>query len=167
MPVRAEVYSTWPKTVAVPHQAKWVSLLEDKNLAQGKLYAFTDGSSNGGYGVVLVEGGGEVSQHSGWEKPTSTKNVGAELNAMLLALRHAPEDSELIVVSDYLGIAAWMTGNWNIKDPEVREKIRLAKELVETKDLDVMFCHHKGHQRDASDFTLWNSTADELASRRS
>jgi ribonuclease HI len=168
MTIRTEVYSTWPKTVAVPHQAKWVTLLEDQSLLPGKLYAFTDGSSNGGYGAVLVEGGGgDVTTHSGWDQPTSTRNVGAELNAMLLALRHAPEDSDLIVVSDYLGIAAWMTKNWKIKDPEVREKINQAGQMITEKNLDVLFCHHKGHQRNNTDFTLWNSKADDLASRRS
>lgn len=167
MPIRSEVYSTWPKTVAVPHQAKWVTFLEDKHLQPGKLYAFTDGSSNGGYGVVLVEDGGDVKDVSGFQAPTSTRNVGAELNAMILALESVEPDTELIVVSDYLGIAAWMTGNWNIKDPEVAKKIDHARRLVREKNLDVMFCHHKGHQSDASSFTLWNNRADNLASRRS
>lgn len=167
MPVRSEVYSTWPKTVAVPHQGKWVTLLEDQSVHDGKLYAFTDGSSNGGYGVAIVKGGGEVTSHSGWEQPSSTRNVGAELNAMLLALRHLPEDCQVMIVSDYLGIAAWMTGNWKIKDPEVYKKIEQAKKMVEEKNIDALFCHHKGHQRNRTDFTLWNTAADELASRKS
>lgn len=167
MPISADVFSTWPKTVSVPHQAKWITLLEDKDLQEGNLYAFTDGSSNGGFGVVIVEQGGDVTCTSGWKKPTSTKNVGAELNAMILALESVPAGREVIIVSDYLGIAAWMTNNWRIKDPEVRETIRLAEELIKDKNLTVTFGHHKGHQRDGSDFTLWNSKADDLASRKS
>jgi len=165
--VRTEVYSTWPKTVAVPHQGKWVSFLEDKSLQRGRLYAFTDGSSNGGYGAVLVESNGSIECVSGWKEPTSTRNVGAELNALILALEAAPNGREVFIVSDYLGIAAWMTGNWSIKDQEVQATITRAKELVDQKDLDVTFCHHKGHQRDNSAFTTWNSKADELASRKS
>jgi len=158
------VYSTNPGTVRVPHQAKWVSLLEDRRCLANKVYVFTDGSSKGGFGAVVVTRAC-AKKYAGFSEPTSTRNVGAELDGLLLGLEHAPRGSEVIVVSDYLGIAAWMTGNWKIKDQLVRGKIEHAMAIAEDRDLLLSFVHHAGHQDpDESDFSYWNHEADRLAS---
>ena len=159
------VYSTNPKTVRVPHQAKWVTLLEDRRCLAEKLYVFTDGSSLGGYGAVIVTRD-RATKLAGHQAVTSTRNVGAELNGFLLGLENAPPNSEIVVVSDYLGVAAWMTGHWKIKDSEVRAKIERAMAIAEERDLLLSFIHHAGHQRDDSAFTWWNSVADRLCDGR-
>ena len=157
------VESTSPKTVRVPHQARWISYREDRSCDAKRTFIFTDGSSNGGYAAVIVRNGKDLVKSRGWETPTSTKNVGPELNGMLLGLRQATEGESITMVSDYLGVAAWMTENWKIKDPEVRDKIREAKEIVARLNLDLDFIHHGGHQKDTSAFTQFNNLADKLA----
>jgi len=159
------VYSTNLKTTRVPHQAKWVSLLEDRRCMADKTYVFTDGSSKGGFGAVVVTRA-YARKYAGFNKPTSTRNVGAELDALCLGLARAPENTEVTIVSDYLGIAAWMTGNWKIKDQLVRGKIEHAMAIAEDRGLFLSFIHHAGHQRDNSDFTRWNNCADRLCDGR-
>ncbi len=160
------VQSTQPSTCAVPHQAKWISLLESRACEEGVTYAFTDGSSNGGFGCVIVRSG-ETECHSDFKKPDKSRNVGAELEGFLLALRSVRFGETVTIVSDYLGAAAWMTGNWKIKDPLVRSRIDEAKRIIEELSLTVRYVHHGGHQRDRSDFTCYNELADKLASRTS
>lgn len=158
------IESTNASTVKVPHQAKWVSLREDRETtADGLVWIFTDGSSLGGYGAVVIVDG-TVTKFRGHQKPTSTRNVGAELNGMILGLEHAPKGSQVAIVSDYLGVAAWLSNNWRIKDEEVRAKIRRARKIARERTLTfARLIHHKGHQKDDSAFTRWNHLADRLA----
>lgn len=160
--MKKPVESTSQRTIAVPHQAKWITLREDRSCDPDTTYAFTDGSSLGGFGAVLVRGE-EILSAFGRIDPDTTRNVGAELEGLILALRHAREGEEMVIVSDYLGVAAWMTGNWRIKTPEVQERVARAERIIEAKGLIVSFCHHAGHQSDASDFTHYNALADRLA----
>lgn len=156
------VESTSESVATVPHQAKWIKFRNDRNCDSNRTFIFTDGSSNGGYSAVIVRGGIYQSR-SGWNNPTSTRNVGAELNGMLLGLQALNVSESVTIVSDYIGIAAWMSGNWKIKDPEVKNKINEAKTMIRTLSLDVDYIHHAGHQSDTSEFTKWNSLADRLA----
>lgn len=172
------VYTTNLKTARVPHQAKWVTFRESRacahdavtqlgEIVNGRaIWIFTDGSSNGGYGAVIVEPGRRVTKLAGYQGTTSTRNVGAELNGLLLGLENAPIGARAVVISDYLGVAAWMTGNWKIKDAEVRSKIKRAKATVVSRGLELTFCHHAGHQRDDSEFTRFNALADKLCDGR-
>jgi len=151
--------------VAVKHQGKWVRFRQSRECSADRVWIFTDGGVKGktaGFGAVIVEGT-DAQFLQGRVPLTSTRNVGAELNGFLLGLRNVREGAEVTVVSDYLGIAAWMTGNWQIKDGEVRNAVSEAKQLIADKGLLVSFCHHKGHQKDESDFTKWNNYADRLA----
>jgi ribonuclease HI len=157
--------STNPKTVAVKHQAKWVSFRTDRSCSGDRIYVFTDGSSLGGFAAVFVFPDGHVRRQAAWVEPTGTRNVGAEMNGLLLGLKNAPLGAKICVVSDYLGCAAWLTGAWKIKDVEVRDKVNRALGIIEGRDLDVVYCHHGGHQKDPSDFTRWNSEADRLATQ--
>ena len=162
------IESTNPSTVKVPHQAKWVRFRENREPTEALVWIFTDGSivdkgTMGGYGAVVLHEGEERS-YSGKEALTSTRNVGSELNGLLMGLRNVPEGSELAIVSDYLGIAAWLSGNWKIKDSEVRRKINEAKKIANERNLTfARLIHHKGHQKDDSAFTRLNHRADRLA----
>lgn len=158
------VESTHLKTTQISHQSRWITYRASRDCDDSRTWIFTDGSSNGGFGAAIRRPGEPLLEANGYEAPTSTKNVGAELNGLLLALREARGGEQITVVSDYLGVAAWMTGNWQIKDQEVRSKINEAKSLIKQKSLGVNFCHHRGHQKDSSEFTRLNNIADRLAS---
>lgn len=147
--------------------SKWVAHRASRDADPAMTWIFTDGSTTGRHAAVIVhKGGGVIQRLTGRAPRTSTRNVGAELNGMLLGLRHAPRGERVVVVSDYLGIAAWMTGNWKINDPEVRSKVEKAKAIIEDRGLTASFVHHAGHQSDASDFTRYNCEADALCSGR-
>jgi ribonuclease HI len=158
------VHTTSKKTIGVPHQARWLTFQEDRRCHPKKVYVFTDGSI-GGFGAVVVT---EVKaiRYAGVAQLTGTRNVGSEMNGLLLGLANAPKRSNVVVVSDYLGVAAWMTGNWKIKNDEVRDQVKRAKLLIIKSQLKVSYCHHAGHQGDDSDFTRWNAEADRLADGR-
>ncbi len=162
----SRVYSTNPPTVKVPHQARWITFRESRECAEA-LFVFTDGSSLGGFAAILVENGEFLDGWQAWKKPTPTRNVAAELNGVLLGLSKLPPWAhEVVVVTDYLGPAAWLTRNWKIKKDEVRDKIAAIQEVIDVLCLAVTFVHHKGHQRpDESDFSYWNTMADAYASR--
>lgn len=156
------VESTNPSTAA---RSRWTRLRASKSADQDVAWAFSDGSSSGRFGAVLVHRGGQVIQRLTGKAPmTSTRNVGAELNAALLALEHAPRGERLNLVFDYLGVGAWITGNWQIKDDEVRAKVQRALGLIQGRGLKILCIHHPGHQRDSSDFTRYNAEADALCS---
>lgn len=144
---------------------RWIRFRKDRSATPDAAWVFTDGSSSGRFAAVIVhKGGGMIERRTGFEPMTHTRNVGAELNALLLGLEHSPKGERVVVISDYLGIGAWMTGNWKINDPEVARKVARANALVRERGLDVLFVHHAGHQRDDSDFTKYNSEADRLCS---
>ena len=91
----------------------------------------------------------------------------AELNGFLLGLEHVSFNSAIAVVSDYLGVAAWISGNWGMKDEEVKLKIKKAHNLINIKNLTIdRMIHHAGHQKDKSHFTRFNNMADVLASNK-
>lgn len=159
--------STQATTVRTYSKNKpWIKLRKIRQIAPEHVWIFTDGSSSGWHSAVLVFPGLKVVQAARWKKPTPTRNVGAELNGMLLGLKRVKTKKQIYLVHDYLGVGAWMTGNWKMKDQEVRSVIDQGKALIAEKQLDVRFIHHAGHQKDASDFTRWNGVADELCSAR-
>jgi len=170
--------TTCPKSARVPHQAKWIRYRSSANLRSNAVvdqlartlrkdesvaWIFADGSSKGGYGAAVVYGD-RVDLLAGFTEPTRTRNVGAELNGVLLGLRNVEKGSTIAVVCDYMGFVAWYSGNWRIKDPEVREKIQEARQIIKDRELVLeRLVHHRGHQEDDSDFTKWNNFADRLA----
>jgi ribonuclease HI len=172
--------TTCPKSARVPHQAKWLRFRSSTNILSESIvdqlartvradedvaWIFADGSSNGGYGAAIVYPRQRAELRRDYTEPTKTRNVGAELNAVLLGLREVDAGKRVAVVCDYLGFVAWYSGNWRIKDPEVREKIEEARRIVEERGLTIeRLVHHRGHQKDESDFTKWNNYADRLAS---
>lgn len=156
------VESTHPGTVKPAHQARWIRLRKSRGCDEDRTWIFTDGSSLGGFAAVILRGE-EMLTVSDWRKPTPTKNIAAELNALVLGLREAQRGEKITVVSDYLGVAAWMTSNWKMKDQEVRTIVESAKDIVKSLELDVRYIHHGSHQTDDSDFTKMNNLVDKLA----
>lgn len=154
----------------------WISLREDRSLDRDRYWVFTDGSTHGFYSAVVVEPGKRVMFCAEFAEQTPTRNVGAEMNGMLLALRKVPAYVDVTIVSDYLGVGAWMIGAWDAKDSEIIRKIEQGENLMTSKfrqlveDVDdvsvhynsVRFLHHGGHQTDDSEMTMWNCAADSL-----
>ncbi len=156
------VESTHPGTIKPAHQARWIRLRKSRGCDEDRTWIFTDGSSLGGFAAVILRGE-EMLTSADWKEPTPTKNIAAELNALVLGLREAKQGESVTIVSDYLGVAAWMTSNWKIKDQEVARIIKTAKTIVENLELDVRYIHHGSHQTDNSDFTRMNNLVDKLA----
>lgn len=162
---RKTVLTTNERTSTLPGRS-WTKFLEDRQAAHdGRTWIFCDGSSTGNHAAVLVHAKGEVVRrllrHA---PPDSTRNVGAEVDAVLLGLEHAPPRTRVVVVSDYLGVAAWLAGHWKAHDEHIVARLEQARATVEERRLDVEFVHHAGHQRDDSDMTRWNAEADRLCS---
>jgi hypothetical protein len=160
-------------------------------LAPG-LHGFVDGNHLGGVGVVLVERGedGEpvireeigltvIQVFLGAGIPSLAsegairaalarlRNVLAELAALHLLLRLAPEGGSLTVVHDYEGVGAWMEGRWKTRDPVVADVVATCRALVGDRGLTVAFRHQRGHQSTwagQDDFAHFNARADALAS---
>jgi hypothetical protein len=74
----------------------------------------------------------------------------------------APSDARLTVVFDLLGIGQWMLGHFQRHDPVVKKACDVCWDLIRDKTLHVTWVHHRGHQKDPSDFTRYNNLADHL-----
>ena len=178
------------QAVASRAQAEAMLRGEGAALAPG-LYAFVDGNHLGGVGVVLVEAtaeepaviealgmtvrqvftGGAVTSLTEPKAIAAAlarlRNILAELGALYLALRLAPEGASLTVVHDYEGVGAWMTRRWKTKDPLVAEIISACHALAAERRLTLAFRHQRGHQSSwagRDDFAHFNARADALAS---
>jgi ribonuclease HI len=178
------------QAVASRAQAEAMLRGEGTALTPG-LYAFVDGNHLGGVGVVLVDASGEAPEvveeigmtvtqvfAGGGVPPLATpgaiatalarlRNVLAELAALYLALRLAPEGGAVTIVHDYEGVGAWMTGRWKTKDPLVAEIVAACKALASSRRLTLAFQHQRGHQSTwagRDDLAHFNARADALAS---
>lgn len=158
-----KLYTTCKKSA---DHKKWLKYDYSRSLHVGKVHVFSDGSSKGSYAAVVVQPNEWVESHVSHSEPTRTRNVGAEVRGALLGLSYVPEGSKVVLVSDYPGVGAWLAGQWNIKDEEIKETITLIKNLLATKEIEIdRFYHHRGHQKDSSAFTRWNGLADALCSQ--
>lgn len=138
------------------------------------VWAFTDGSASGAAACIMLSNSASKTE---WKRQEFTKapghtkprlwNVAGEMDAVLLALKHAPKCSHLTVVSDYTGSGLWGAGRWKIKDPDVLVRIECMRHLIRLNSLSVRFIHVKGHaSRGNGDlFTKYNHEADALVSK--
>jgi ribonuclease HI len=156
-------------------------------------YAFTDGNGLGGVGVVLVSMDGDDNEPvTVKEIPSSVadvfrgspirglesnesiaealgrqQNILAEMAALFLALRELPEEAEVTIVHDYVGVRNWMEGLSKLpKDPALKAVVLACGDLREGKSLRLTFLHQPGHRSDWAgrhDLARFNRRADELA----
>lgn len=145
---------------------EWVKYRPCRKAAHdGRTWVFSDGSSTGFHSAVIVHDRGKVVRRlTRLRGPDHTRNVGAELDGALLGLEHCAPGSKVVLVSDFLGVAAWFTGAWSVRDQAVADRVVEARTIVTEKKLSLTFVHHAGHQRDDSDLTRWNAEADRLCS---
>ena len=158
------IQTTSKKAAAVQYKRNWLRHCEPFDLVPGYTWIFTDGSTTGWHAAVLILPGLSIHKLAAHEKPTSTRNVGAEMNGLILGLKHAQPGIPVWVVHDYVGVGAWITGGWEVKSFEMQEKIREIEKIIDERDLNLNFMHHGGHQKDKSDFTTFNNLADSLCS---
>lgn len=96
-------------------------------------------------------------------------NPSAELVGVLEAVRHfnIPNDVDLVIYADYIGVKEWMEGNWKIKEHYIqRIKDEIDNELKKKKLTGrVVFAWVKGHQSKSimNPDAYWNNCVDKLA----
>ncbi len=144
-------------------QYHWVKFRRSREMTGGHVWVFTDGSSTGSCAAVVIDGRNieELVRHP--LRPP-TWNVGAELGGVVLGINHTPRDRRVVVVSDYIGSAGFISGRWAIRDPDTLKRVIVIASLIRRRGLVVSFIHHGGHQRDPSAFTRFNNHVDSLAS---
>lgn len=147
-----------------PGRRGWIRFRESRICTPDRLWIFTDGSTSGWHAAKIVRPGVDVRSLARLIPMTPTRNVGAELNGVLLGLKNAPDGAKVTLVTDFLNGPAWITGAYKINGEEIAEKIARAKQLIEGSRLSISFCHHGGHQKDHSHFTHFNCGVDELCS---
>jgi len=159
------VSTTSKKAAAVKYKKNWLRYSESPaELLPGYTWIFTDGSTTGWHAAVLILPHLSIHKIAAHSQPTPTRNVGAEMNGLILGLKHAQPGIPVWVVHDYVGVGAWITGGWEVKSPEVQDQIREVMKIIDERDLTLNFFHHGGHQRDDSQFTKFNNLADALCS---
>ena len=134
---------------------------------------FVDGScrtnGNGGIGIVWLKNGDKVLEYS--KKFTDVTNNIMELTAIkvaLLSIKRPIDSLEIVSDSEYsIGIVSksfWKPKK-NIELVASLRKLLLEKQkLVKT---PIKFTHTRGHQKDDSENTKWNSYVDTLAQKES
>ena len=151
------------------------------------VYAFIDGNDLGGVGVVFVKQRAgaapvvkEISTSVMQVFKTSTilgldpagildaqrrlRNILAELAALYYAIQHIAPGTALTLVHDYDGLAHWMQGRWQIRDPLVHDITRACQRAATARELSIAYHHQLGHQPISfNEFARYNARADALA----
>lgn len=161
------VETTSEKAASVKYKKKWLSLRNNRSIDDQSVWMFIDGSNTGWHSAVILNPFDRtVRRVSEFREPASA-NIGPELWSLLIGLRRVPTDRPLVVVHDYIGTGAWLTGAWEIKSPNVHLAVmEIRKTLIDRPLPSLKFIHHGGHQKDDSDFTRWNNEVDSLCSAK-
>jgi hypothetical protein len=138
----------------------------DREIDSDETWMFTDGSSTGWYGLVVLRRG-EDPRLAARRIDMEMKNVGAEVNALLMALEAIVPGERVAVVADFLWSIYYVLGWWNAKHPALIEQVAAARALLDARrPASLRFIHVQGHQNDGSAFGRWNKVADQLCSLR-
>jgi hypothetical protein len=127
---------------------------------------FTDGSGTGWHGLVVLRRD-QPPRLVARGIRMAMKNVGAEMNALLMALEAIVPGERVAIVADFLWSVYYVLGWWNVNHPALIEQVVAARALLETRrPASLRFIHVKGHRNDGSGFGRWNKIADQLCSLR-
>lgn len=154
-----------------------IEFLKDKNQTtskvdlENKLIAYVDGSYNSntketGYGIVFVRNNKLVCKDFGRVLiygDNSINNVLGELMGALRAteLAIANNYKEIIIAHDYLGISAWVTGDWSPR-MEITKKYKNLMNNYLGK-IKISFIKIKAHSSESDGGSVFNHEADRLA----
>lgn len=127
--------------------------------------AYVDGSydvTNGSYsyGMVMFYNGGEEHFSEKFENSdlASMRNVAGEIEGARAAMQYCLDKGikSLTVFHDYIGIAAWCTGEWKAKQEGTIDYALFYR--MASLSVDIRFEKVKGHSGDK-----YNELADKLA----
>ena len=161
------VETTSENAVKPAHTRSWLKLRTGRWIDDKSIWMFIDGSSSGWHAAVILDPFAEKkTELASFQEPKSA-NIGPELWSCLIGLREADPTKPLTVVHDYIGTGAWLVGAWKIKSPNVKEAIDAIKEVVTRREFtSIRFIHTGGHQKNDTDFGLWNDRADALCNEQ-
>lgn len=123
--------------------------------------AYVDGSfANGiaGYGIVFIYEKKDAEFFYGQCRDSSMRNVSGEIDAARKAVEKALEYGchSIKIYHDYIGVAAWVSGEWKAKNEKTVEYRDIMRDYMEF--IQIEFQHVKGHSGN-----IWNEKADRLA----
>lgn len=156
------IETTSKKAAAVVYKKPWLRYRDDRSVTLDRIWIFTDGSNSGWHAAVVLDPFSKTIRRIAHYQVPKSKNIGPELWALNLGLRHVTSEHPITVVHDYIGTGAWIVGAWEIKSPNVLDAVNELLATIKSKGLDIRFIHTTGHQKDLSDFSKWNNHVDAL-----
>ena len=160
------VETTAQDTFARESAKRPVTFKPDRELDSDETWMFPDGSSTGWHALVILRPG-EDPRLIAREIHMPSKNVGAEMNAFLMALEAIVPGERVAVVADFLWSIYYVLGWRNVNDPGLKDQVAAARALLETRrPASLRYIHIRGHERDGSAFGRWNHVADRLCALR-
>jgi hypothetical protein len=139
-----------------------VAFKPDRELDSPDTWMFTDGGSKGWQALVVLRPG-EDARLVARPARTETRNVGAEVAALVTALEAVQPGERVAIVSDFLWGIYSVLGWHQVENALLREQVAAARAaLAERRPAAVRFIHVKGHERDDSALGRWNDVADRL-----
>jgi ribonuclease HI len=134
------------------------------------LVAHTDGACKGnpgpgGWAVVFSQEDDAIAEFMGSDR--STTNNRMELTAVREAIREAPKNVKLAIVTDSKNVIGWLSEGWKRKEPTIAalcaeiDRLRADRAFAgDERGGGLSFTYVRGHQGDK-----FNERADELANR--
>lgn len=136
-----------------------------------KLIAYVDGSYNTstketGYGIVFTRNNEIICRDFGRiliYGDNTINNVLGELMGALKATELAVANNyeEIIIAHDYLGVSAWVTGEWTPKMKITKKYKKLMNHYLSKIHID--FLKIKAHSSESDGGSVFNHEADRLA----
>jgi ribonuclease HI len=134
----------------------------DRDIDGPDTWMFTDGGSKGWQSLVVLRSGHDP-RLMAREARTDTRNVGAEMAALVSALEAILPGERVAIVSDFLWSIYYVLGWHRVENALLREQVGAARALLaERRPASMRFIHVKGHERDDSALGRWNDVADRL-----
>jgi hypothetical protein len=141
-----------------------VGFKADRAIDSPDTWMFTDGSSKGWQALVVLRPGQDP-RLVARAAQTETRNVGAEVAALVTAFGILEPGERVALVSDFLWGIYYVLGWHRVENAVLREQVAAARALLaERRPAAVRFIHVKGHERDDSELGRWNDVADRLCS---
>lgn len=138
---------------------------------ENRLVAYVDGSYNTtsketGYGIVFTRNNEIICRDFGRiliYGDNSINNVLGELMGALKATELAVANNyeEIVIAHDYLGVSAWVTGEWTPK-MEITKKYKKLMNHYSPK-IHIDFLKIKAHSNECDGGSVFNHEADRLA----
>lgn len=125
--------------------------------------AYSSSRDSGGLAFVFLREGKLILEYS--KKVEHTTNNRMELGAIITGLSAIKKPiNSLIIVSDSMYCIGTITKNWKRnKNQDLWGLFDLVFSKVQKLCPNIQFVHVKGHQKDNSEFTKWNTYVDRLA----